>query len=179
MKPGLRCAHLKEQFVPKVFKALLARSVEVQLAPQALPYPSLSHLTHLTPPHPTPPHPTPPHPSLDAVNSLLSVKPQTQCHVLRSPPPPNPLPYSSPATTPVQSYPPAIVCVAVQSRQCLAPQLPLHQVCQVMSMQMQGAKLSSGQGKGGEGAGGGEAGGGPAGGAGRRFREVQLQEPIR
>ena len=42
-------------------------------------------------------------------------------------------------------------------------------------MHLQGAKLSSGQGKEGEGPGG----GGPAGGGGRRFREVQLQEPIR
>jgi len=39
---------------------------------------------------------------------------------------------------------------------------------------MQGAKLSSGQGKDDEAGGGGAAGGG-----GRRFREVQLQEPIR
>ena len=43
------------------------------------------------------------------------------------------------------------------------------------SVHLQGAKLSSGQGKEGEGT----AGGGPAGGGGRRFREVQLQEPIR
>lgn len=38
---------------------------------------------------------------------------------------------------------------------------------------VQGAKLSSGQAKDGEGS------GGAAGGGGRRFREVQLQEPIR
>lgn len=43
-------------------------------------------------------------------------------------------------------------------------------------MHLQGAKLSSGQDKEGEGAGG---GGPAAGGGGRRFREVQLQEPIR
>ena len=41
---------------------------------------------------------------------------------------------------------------------------------------IQGAKLSSGQGKGEE---GGVEGGGGLGSGGRRFREVQLQEPIR
>ena len=52
---------------------------------------------------------------------------------------------------------------------------PTQGVEHVMFMHLQGAKLSSGQGKEGEGTGA----GGPAGGGGRRFREVQLQEPIR
>ena len=42
-----------------------------------------------------------------------------------------------------------------------------------VGMFVQGAKLSSGQARDGEGS------GGAAGGGGRRFREVQLQEPIR